>query len=285
MLGREDLLITGSTLGNPPFESLAQAASAGGFRGLSLWPGPTYYAARKRGLSDADLRAILDDHGLVVNDVDAVLAWVGTERPAVIDAEHPSEEEMYAAGAALGARFANIVFIGSKTLEIERAAEMFAGMCERAESYGLVGHIEFVPSISPIDDAATAWKVVQASGRSEAGVLIDTWHANCGSTTDADLRSLPGDRVLGIQINDAPDLPARELVKIGMTGRQVPGEGCMDLVGFLGILDEIGCDAPLTVEVFSDSLPEQHGPVELARRLGEGLRGVLARARASEGSA
>ena len=284
MLGRDDLVITGATLGNPPFETLARAASAGGFRGLSLWPGPTYYEARKRGLSDAELRAMLDDRGLAVNDVDAVLAWVGDEQPAGIGDDHPSEEEMYAAGEALGARFANIVFIGAETLEIDRAAEIFAGMCERAERFGLVGHIEFVPSFSPINDAATAWKIVQASGRSEAGVLVDTWHANCGPTTDADLRALPGERVLGIQINDAPDRPARELVKIGMTGRLPPGEGCLDLAGFLGILDEIGCDAPLTVEVFSDEL-KRHEPVELAKRLGAGVRGVQALARAAKGGA
>ena len=36
--GPDDLAITGATLGNPPFRELVEAASEGGFSGLSLWP-------------------------------------------------------------------------------------------------------------------------------------------------------------------------------------------------------------------------------------------------------
>ncbi len=282
MLGRDDLVLTGSTLGNPPLPELIEAAVAGGFAGLSLWP-QIYFASLARGLSVADMRSALDSHGIVVNDVDAVVAWVGSERPAVIDPRHPSEAQVYEAGQALGARCVNIVFAGGDTLSVDEGAEIFAGMCERAAEHGLTAHIEFVPSMSPLSDAATTWEVIVAAGRPEAGILLDTWHCHCGTTTDEDLRALPGERVLGIQINDAPDRPVRELIRLGMTERMVPGEGSLDLVGFIRILDEIGCDAPLTVEVYSDELKAACSPLELSKRLGHGIREVRGRARDQDG--
>ena len=39
-----------------------------------------------------------------------------------------------------------------------------------------------------------------------------------------------------------------------MSGRLFPGQGDFDLVGFLTTLDEIGCTAPLGVEVFSPEI-------------------------------
>jgi len=54
------LVLTGSTLGNPPFRVLVEAAAAGGFAGLSLWPRPSYHRARSEGLSDRELRAMLE---------------------------------------------------------------------------------------------------------------------------------------------------------------------------------------------------------------------------------
>ena len=94
MLGPGAPVLTSSTLGNPPFRTLVEAAAAGGFEGLSLWPAHSYARARAEGLSDADLRALLADHGLAVNDVDARVAWVGPGDPGPPYYEEPSEREL-----------------------------------------------------------------------------------------------------------------------------------------------------------------------------------------------
>ena len=48
-----------------------------------------------------------------------------------------------------------------------------------------------------------------------------------------------------------------------------PGEGDIDLVGLIRLLDRIGSEAPITVEVFSDSLVERYSAHELAIHLSE----------------
>ena len=48
---------------------------AADFSAISLW-GRDYQAARDEGLTDADLRAMLADHGLVVGELDPAWWWL-----------------------------------------------------------------------------------------------------------------------------------------------------------------------------------------------------------------
>lgn len=276
MLGPDDLVVTGSTLGHPPFRQLVEAAAAGGFQGLSLWPRESYQPARADGLDDADLRALLADHGLVVNDVDALVCWVGGGEPAMTAA---SERELFEAGEALGACRLNVVMMADGPVGIDHMAEVFAGVVDRAAEHGLTAHLEFVPFMS-VPDVSTAWQVVERSERPAAGILVDTWHCHRGPTRLEDLRAVPGERVLGVQVNDAPAEPMENPVVETLHHRLVPGEGDIDLDAWLGALHIIGSPAPLTAEVFSDELLASGPPREIARRVGDALRTVRDRARA-----
>jgi len=80
-LGRDDLVLTASSVGCPPFPTLIDAAVRGGFAGLSLWPPETYGAALEAGYRAEQLRRMLDDAGVVVHDVDALVAWAGPGDP------------------------------------------------------------------------------------------------------------------------------------------------------------------------------------------------------------
>ena len=78
-LGRDDLVLTASSVGCPPFPTLIEAAVRGGFAGLSLWPPETYGAAIAAGYRVEQLRQMLDDAGVVAYEVDALVAWAGPE--------------------------------------------------------------------------------------------------------------------------------------------------------------------------------------------------------------
>src|SRR5262245_11988798 len=283
VIPRGSLVLTGSTLGNPPFRVLVEAAAAGGFAGLSLWPRPSYHRARSEGLADRELRAMLDDAGLAVNDVDALIAWVGPGDPGPPYREEASERELFDAAEALRARCCNVLLASREAVSreagapspIEAAAEAFAGVCERAAQHGLRAYLEFSPG-SAVRDAATALAIVEGSGRSDAGILLDTWHCHHGPTSFDDLRRLPGGRVLGVQVSDVPAERPADLAHATRRGRLVPGTGVFDWVGFLGILAEIQSPAPLTVEVLNDELAVAHPPRELARWLGDAMRSLQA---------
>jgi sugar phosphate isomerase/epimerase len=281
MLGRDALVLTGSSLGNPAFRELVEAAAAGGFAGLSLWPAPSYQRARAAGHSDAELRAMLDDHGLEVNDVDALIAWVGPGDPGPPYREEPSERELFAAAEALRARCCNVLLASRTPVSreagaespVEAAAEVFAGVCDRAAAHGLVAYLEFSPG-SAVRDARTALAVVEQAGRANGGVLLDTWHCHHGVTSFDDLRALPGERVLAVQVSDVPAERPADLAHATRRGRLVPGQGVFDWTGFLRILAAIGSSAPLTVEVLNDELAASHAPRDFARQLGDAMRAL-----------
>jgi sugar phosphate isomerase/epimerase len=108
--------------------------------------------------------------------------------------------------------------------------------------------------------------------------MFDTWHTFRGPTDEAQLEKIPGARIGSVQINDAPAQRGDNLIAETMSARLLPGEGAIPLVRWLGWLDEIGCTAPIGVEVFSsalDALP----PLEVGRRCGAAARAVLAAAR------
>ncbi len=268
MLGCEDLVVTASSLGHPPFRELAEAAAAGGFQGLSIWPGMTYQPARDAGLRPAEMRQILADHGLVVNDVDALMVWVGPDEPS---SHGSTEAEMFEAAEALGAHFMNVVLIGAGSFSHEEGAEVLAGVCDRARQRGLVVSLEFIPFMG-VPDATSAWNIVRAAGRDNLGLMVDTWHCFRGPTTDEDLRKIPGHSIRAVQINDAPAEPMDDLLTETLHHRRVPGEGDIDLAGFMSMLREGDSPAPLTAEVFSDALLAQYTPAEAAHQLGEAMR-------------
>jgi sugar phosphate isomerase/epimerase len=118
---------------------------------------------------------------------------------------------------------------------------------------------------------------VQRANRPNGGLLVDSWHFfRSGSTLDQ-LRTIPGDQVNYVQIDDAPATPEADLSDETQHRRLPPGDGDLDLVGLLRALREIGCEAPVGPEVFSDDLASQ--PVDVvAKRLAESTRGVLAAA-------
>ena len=57
------------------FRERVRAAAEAGYAGISLYP-PDYQRARDEGLSDADMRALLADHGLSIGELDPLLRWV-----------------------------------------------------------------------------------------------------------------------------------------------------------------------------------------------------------------
>ncbi len=93
-------------------------------------------------------------------------------------------------------------------------------------------------------------------------------------TTAAQLRALPGDRVLAVQLDDGPAAAEDDLVDATLHHRRLPGEGDFDLVGYLRALNDGGSRAPIGVEVFSDEI-HALGPAAAARLAADATRHLL----------
>jgi sugar phosphate isomerase/epimerase len=271
MLGPDDLVLCSGTLRRASLAEKCAAAVAGGFRALTLWPSDV------GGLALADAKRMITDHGLVVADLDPLLRWLpGETVPPGVPAA--TEAEFYAIAEGVGARSLNVAQGFGARVDLDRAAEALAGVCDRAREHGLLVTLEYLPW-SGIPDARTALAIVERTGRANATLMIDTWHSFRGGTDDAQLAALPGARIGSVQLNDAPAAPSADLVAETLSARLLPGAGAIPLARWLGILARIGSRAPLGVEVFSDAL-DALPAVEVGRRCGEAARAVLAAARA-----
>ena len=280
-LAPDDLVLCSGTVArHTPFRDRLEAAAAAGYAAVSLW-GRDYQAARDEGYSDADLVALLADHGLAVAELDPVWWWTpGAGDFSIppeldpIDVFRFGEADLFRIAELLGARSLNAAEVLGGDWSVADAAESFAGLCDRAAEHGLLVHLEWL-AWSRIADLPTALEVVTLAGRPNGGLNVDTWHCARTGTTAADLMAIPAERVLAVQVDDGPAQAEENLIEATLHNRLVPGEGAFDVAGYLGSLRSIGARAPIGVEVFSDDL-HALGATEAARRAAEATRALLA---------
>jgi sugar phosphate isomerase/epimerase len=276
-LGPGDLVLCPGSLPHATFRVRCAAAAAAGFAGIGLWL-PQRRRAHAEGLSDADMRAVLRDHGLVVTDVEAITDFGPCFRGGATATREPSAQERlaYEVAAAVGASTVMVVEGPGSPMPVEPAAEAFALLCERAAEHGLDVAIE--SWVHSAVDTGTAARMVTSAARANGGLLVDTWHAHHEAAAAGVLREASGKIVKSVQVADvAPESPA-DYFAATMHLRRLPGDGTADLVAWVRLLDAIGARSPIGVEILSDAL-HALGPDDAARRAGDGLRALLALAR------
>lgn len=241
-----DLILAAGTINCCDLPERIEIAAEAGYVGLGLRP-EDYTIALGKGLTDRDLRAMLEAHGLKVVELQSVHGWAGSAadraRGELI------EQGCYRVADALGADY---MMVSNTTLEgdLDAATERFAAICARAAEHGLIVALEYLPW-GPVPDACTAWQVVSTSGAANAGILVDSWHHFRGANDQRQLRDVPAERIVAVQIDDARTEVRGTLYDDTRNERLNPGEGDFDLVGFVRLLDELGVDRPYSVEVLS----------------------------------
>jgi sugar phosphate isomerase/epimerase len=264
--------LSGAPVGHPSrfsFDERVAAAADAGFAGVG----------RAAGRSDADLRGVLDDHGIKVMEVEFLYDWSLPDPP---HAATGLEATLHVMTDAFAPHHLTCGEISSPGAEPPAAvvAERFAGVCDRAAEHGTKVALEFLPWTS-IPNLRRAWDVVHAAGRPNGGVLVDAWHYFRGGPDEALLRSLPGSAVVGIQLDDA-DAPQGAAMEDTILRRRLPGEGGFDLTALVRALDAIGVEAPISVEVISTE-QQARSVTDAARCAHDTTQDVLRRARATGG--
>jgi sugar phosphate isomerase/epimerase len=104
-----------------------------------------------------------------------------------------------------------------------------------------------------------------------AGLLVDVFHVHTSGGTLEHLSQVPGQRIVLAHLNDAPDVP----VASQQDGhRLLPGEGMLNLNGFMDALRSTGYAGPVALEVFSADLRAMP-PAEAALRAWQATRKAL----------
>jgi sugar phosphate isomerase/epimerase len=282
MLGPTDLVLCSGTLQQTPLREKITAARDSGFQAISLWVEDVEQAGAE-GITPRDIRQRLADAGLEVAELDPLLCWLGSGTLGAGAASGADsmlgrdEDEFFAIADTIGGRLINCAHPFTGPVDLDAAAEAFAGVCDRAARHGLDAGIEFLPWTG-IPDAVTAAEIVQRAGRPNGGVVFDTWHHFRGTNDDDALRKLPGALIKAVQLNSAPHTPTAEPMIESMHSRRLPDEGDIEVANLVRILDQIGSLAPIGVEVFSDEL-RKIPPSEAAERCARSARSVIGAAR------
>lgn len=259
-----------------PFRVQAAAAAAAGFDSISTWPNIWRHALRRDSLTLADMRAMLDDRGLTLTDVDGCSDWVpvpsAPDRVSGPMRQRVPRHELFDVCAALGGTTVVAVHLTDAGLDLGRDTAGFAKLCDDAASRGLRVALEFFP-FSNVRDLDTAWRIVSEADRSNGGLVVDFWHHVRSGRDDDLLGRIPSDRIYTVQLADGPAAAPADLAQEAMYHRMMPGTGEFGVAGFLSLLDAMGVGAPCGPELYARSFDERPAR-EVAAELYRALRDV-----------
>jgi sugar phosphate isomerase/epimerase len=241
-----------------PLEAILDGAAAAGFEAVGL---DRHTVARHldAGGSVERLGEELRARGLRCTDV-GVLP-LGT--PGVVDAAELLGRlaSVTGAGICIAAHYAPTSF-GAAVRELDAGAEILAAA-------GATLVLEFV-AYGPLRSLNGAAALCEAAGWDRCHLLVDTWHVFRGGEPLSRLRSLDGEQIGLVHLNDGAATPHDDAVFEGRFGRLVPGSGAFPLAEFAAAVEATGFRGPVGVEVLSEELrrwPPDEGARELMRSL------------------
>ncbi len=151
-----------------------------------------------------------------------------------------------------------------------RAAADLRTLAERAARRGLRVAYEALAWGRHVRRWSQAWEIVRLADHSAMGLVLDSFHTLALSDDFAGIAALPAEKLFFVQLADAP-LMATDVLSWSRHFRNFPGQGDLDVVGFLRAVLASGYSGPLSLEVFNDEF--RAAPARLTAR--DGLRSLI----------
>ncbi|MBF9034362.1 TIM barrel protein [Rhodobacterales bacterium HKCCE2091] len=159
--------------------------------------------------------------------------------------------------------------------DLSRLANTLGPIAELAAGRGIGTVLEFFPW-TVVPDLSSARAVAVEAGPG-IGVLVDSLHFDRSGSSLSDLADMPAARLPFAHLCDAVRLPSYsddDLLHAARAERLPPGEGQIDLEGFLSALPP---DLPLAAEVPMTALASAEGPAAVLARVHHACRKLIAR--------
>lgn len=134
---------------------------------------------------------------------------------------------------------------------IDRAADDLAEIGERAAKRDLRIGYEALAWGRHVNDHRDAWEIVRRADHSNVGLIVDSFHTLGRKLDPNSLRSVPGDKIFFVQLADAPAIEM-DLLYWSRHFRNMPGEGDLDVTGFMQAVMATGYSGPISLEIFND---------------------------------
>ena len=139
---------------------------------------------------------------------------------------------------------------------IDRAADDFRELAERAGARGLRVGFEALAWGRHVNDYRDAWEIVRRANHSSVGIILDSFHALAPSFPVGPIRAIPGDRIFLVQLADAPQLEL-DVLSWSRHFRCFPGQGNLPIADFMRAIATTGYKGALSLEIFNDQFRAQ----------------------------
>jgi 4-hydroxyphenylpyruvate dioxygenase len=230
------------------FEEKLAAIAAAGFDGIEIFeidflafdgsPREVGQMVRDRALEIALFQPFRDFEGMPE-----------PQRQKIFDRARRKFELMQEIGAPLMLVCSNVspIALGG----IDRAAADFAELGDLAAAHGIRVGYEALAWGRHINDHRDAWEIVRRADHPSIGLILDSFHTLARNIDVETIRSIPADRIFFVQLADAP-LIAMDLLYWSRHFRSMPGEGDLDVIGFMRAVAATGYNGILSLEIFND---------------------------------
>ncbi|TDF91233.1 sugar phosphate isomerase/epimerase family protein [Paenibacillus piri] len=271
--------LTRAGIGNVgSIEAFVKAAAAHGFGAVSAGGQELEEWIASQGASA--VRAFLQEHGVQIATIGLSAQWRTTEEEFVSGLGRLIQDAEAAAAAGCTVCSTYVLpstdhdaatFTVQATRRLRTCAQLLA-------PYGIRLAIEFVGP----HHLRTRWKHpfiwglqetvdwIDAIGERNVGLLFDSYHWYTNELGVEDIVRLDASQIVLAHINDAPDLPIAEVLD---NDRLFPGEGVIDLAGFLRGLKQIGYSGVVAQEILTPK-PLEQSSEQLLQRSREAFRKV-----------
>ena len=265
---------------NRPLQERLDAVAESGFTGMSIFPADMR-RWRREGLKDSEITRMIGASGVKIVALDPFTGWAPGWNVEGLDQETRdfidfSEDDIWRMAEVIDAEAINAVQSVGDDYELSAYSEALAGFSERARAHGRRVAVEFMP-ICNIPDLQTGWDLIRTAG-DDLGMVFDTWHFWRSDPDHALLQTIPGDRILEVQIADAKTDLVGDLMEDLMQHRQVPGEGEFNLSKTVGVLKAIRGLKSYGPETFSNEMNKITAR-EAVQQNEAGMKVVIAQAR------
>ncbi|EHL97442.1 putative 4-hydroxyphenylpyruvate dioxygenase [Acetobacteraceae bacterium AT-5844] len=225
-----------------------EAAAAAGFDGVEIFENDllTYEG------SPAEIRRIAEDLGLAITIFQPFRdfeAMPEPQRARNMDRAERKFDVMQALGTDLVLVCSNVQ--DTAINDDARAAADLAEMAERAAKRGLRVGYEALAWGKHVSRWRHAWKIVEMAGHDSLGLIVDSFHTLSLGDDHTGIAELPGEKIFFVQLADAPRL-SMDVLSWSRHFRNFPGQGDLDVGGFLGSVIRAGYRGPISLEVFND---------------------------------
>lgn len=229
-----------------PFEDRVKSLAKAGFGGMSFWHTDLARIMETRPLRD--IKALLDDNGLGVYELEFIEDWFVTgERKAASDER---KRFLFEVHEVLGSHHIKVGDFRNTPASMPQLIDGFATLCADAAEIGATIGFEFMAS-AMIHTLEESLEMVEGAAAPNGGLIVDIAHTMALGISNEAVSRIPPRYLISVELNDnvLPTTPGYNPAL-----RLFCGEGEFDVAGFIAAAKAAGYDGPWAAEVFNRKL-------------------------------